>query len=96
MNTIEGNGFPHQDVAKHEYHFLPGYCEFWGYGFCVAPPPTIMVCWNVYYIPEGCVSVYSFEALSDIESADPHSTIFTVVIAGVESSNNRIRIMNLV
>lgn len=55
-----------------------------------------MVCWNVYYIPEGCVSVYSFEALSDIESADPHSTIFTVVIAGVESSNNRIRIMNLV
>ena len=53
----------------------------------------------MYYIPEGCVSVslcYSFETLSDIESADPHSTIFTVVIAGVESSNNRIRIMNLV
>ena len=45
------------------------------------PPSTlIMVCWNVYCIPEGYVSVllhYSFEALSDIESANTHSTVFT-------------------
>ena len=41
---------------------------------------------------------YSFEALSDIESADPHSTIFTVVIAGIESSTTLliVRIVNLV
>lgn len=53
---------------------------------CMAPPPTLLVCWNVFCIPEGCVSVtlrYSFKALSDIESANPHSTVFTT---GIESA----------
>ena len=35
-----------------------------------------------------CVSVsshYSFKALSDIESANPHSIVFTIIIASIES-----------
>ena len=36
---------------------------------------------------------YSFKALSGIESANPHSTIFTVLIAGIESAILIIRII---
>ena len=63
MNTIQGNEPPHQEVAKHEWMVYTSFLAILSFGNmvlmieCVAPPPTLLVCWNVYCIPEGCVCV---------------------------------------